>query len=109
MPKVYFKAIDSYSKTKEINEAAVKLLFTIEKRETVKLEKFIPLKVHLGEKGNNTFIAPKNFDGIIDYLKEKGINTAFIETNVLYKGQRNSIDNHLLRLLKNMALLKFLL
>lgn len=95
MTKVYFKAIDSYSKTNEINEAAANLLQIIEEREGVELNKFIPLKVHLGEKGNKTFIEPKNFDGIIDYLEGKEIRTAFIETNVLYKGQRNSSENHL--------------
>ncbi|MDP4144752.1 MAG: DUF362 domain-containing protein [Bacillota bacterium] len=95
MTKVYFKAIDSYSKTKEINAAAAALLQIIEEKELVALNKFIPLKVHLGEKGNTTFIHPKNFDGIIDYLKQKDIETAFIETNVLYKGQRNTMENHL--------------
>lgn len=95
MTKVYFKAIDAYSKTKEINEVAADLIRILEEKEGVKLEKFIPLKVHLGEKGNNTFIEPKNFDGVIDYLASKGIKTAFMETNVLYKGERNSSDKHL--------------
>lgn len=95
MAKVYFKAIDSYSKTQEINAAAASLLKVIEEKEKVELNKYIPLKVHLGEKGNTTFIEPKNFNGIIDYLQEKKIETAFIETNVLYKGQRNTINNHL--------------
>lgn len=95
MTKVYFKAIDSYSKTEEINAASADLLKIIEEKEKISLNKFIPLKVHLGEKGNKTFIQPKNFNGIIDYLKDKNIDTAFIETNVLYKGQRNTIENHL--------------
>jgi uncharacterized Fe-S center protein len=95
MAKVYFKSIDSYSKTEEINTAAALLLQTIEEKEEVELNKFIPLKVHLGEKGNKTFITPNNFNGIIDYLESKNINTAFIETNVLYRGQRNTLENHL--------------
>lgn len=95
MSKVYFKAIDSYSKTEEINAAAVELLRIIEEKENTKLNKYVPLKVHLGEKGNTTFIHPRNFDGIIDYLKQKDIDTVFIETNVLYKGQRNTVTNHL--------------
>lgn len=95
MAKVYFKAVDSYLKTEEINAAAAYLLQIIEEKEKVELNKFIPLKVHLGEKGNKTFIEPKNFNGIIDYLSGKSIETAFIETNVLYKGQRNTIKNHL--------------
>jgi len=95
MTKVYFKSIDSYTKTKEINDTAAHLLKIIEERENVPLNTFIPLKVHLGEKGNTTFIHPKNFDGIIDYLDSKNIDSAFIETNVLYKGQRNTRQNHL--------------
>jgi len=95
MATVYFKAIDSYSKTQEINTWSKYLLQLIEEKEGIALNKFIPLKVHLGEKGNTTFIEPKNFNGIIDYLTERKIDTAFIETNVLYKGQRNTSDNHM--------------
>ncbi|MDP4093465.1 MAG: DUF362 domain-containing protein [Bacillota bacterium] len=95
MSNVYFQSIDSYSKTAEINATAVKLLQLIEKEENVALNTFIPLKVHLGEKGNTTFIEPKNFNGIIDYLTEKNIRTAFVETNVLYKGQRNTNEKHM--------------
>lgn len=95
MSKVYFKPIDSYSKTDEINEAAASLLKIIRDTEELTLNHFIPLKVHLGEKGNKTFIEPKNFDGIIDYLNESNIDTAFVETNVLYRGQRNAKENHL--------------
>lgn len=95
MTKVYFKAIDSYSKTEEINATTASLLSIIEEKEKIELNKFIPLKVHLGEKGNKTFIHPKNFDGIIDYLISKNIETVFTETNVLYKGQRNKLENHL--------------
>ncbi len=95
MPNVYFKPVDSYSKTKEVNAAAAELLKMIVEKEEIKLHSFIPLKVHIGEKGNKTFIEPKNFDGIIDYLEEKKIRTAFIETNVLYRGQRNTMQNHL--------------
>jgi uncharacterized Fe-S center protein len=94
MSKVYFKAIDSYSKTEEISSAAEELLNVIVEKEGIDLHKYIPLKVHLGEKGNITFIEPKNFDGIINYLESKNIDTAFIETNVLYKGQRNTVENH---------------
>lgn len=95
MIKVYFKPIQSYGMTEQINAVATDLLKIIEENEQVELQKFIPLKVHLGEKGNTTFIAPRNFQGIIDYLHNKDIKTAFLETNVLYRGQRNSIDKHL--------------
>ncbi len=95
MSQVFFKAIDSYSKTQEINLAAVNLLKLIEERRKIEFNPFIPLKVHFGEKGNKTFIEPKNFEGMIDYLKSKGIETAFTETTVLYKGQRRKKEDHL--------------
>lgn len=95
MKKVYFKAIDSYSKTEEISIAAAEILNEIVKNENLKLEKFIPLKVHFGEKGNKTFIEPKNYIGIIDYLKERHIESAFIETNAIYKGERLTREKHI--------------
>ncbi|PRR83727.1 DUF362 domain-containing protein [Clostridium vincentii] len=94
MNKVYFKAIDSYSKTEEISNAARELLEKLVKEENVILENVIPLKVHFGEKGNKTFIKSNNFVGIIKYLKEKNIESAFIETNVLYRGERTTKEKH---------------
>ncbi|WP_275297761.1 DUF362 domain-containing protein [Clostridium sp. YIM B02551] len=93
--KVYFKGIDSYSKTEEISAAAGELLEKLVKEENIKLENFIPLKVHFGESGNKTFIESKNFGGIINYLKDRKIESAFIETNVLYKGERTTRERHI--------------
>lgn len=95
MTKVYYKAIDSYSKTKEINEATKALLDRLVNDENVVLEKYIPLKVHFGEKGNKTYIESKNFEGILEYFKEREIKSAFMETNVLYRGQRTTSENHI--------------
>jgi uncharacterized Fe-S center protein len=94
MAKVYFKHVDSYSKTEVIQSVSKELLDKIVRDENIKLENFIPLKVHFGEKGNNTYIASENYLGIIDYLKEKNVHSAFIETSVLYRGERNSKEKH---------------
>ena len=94
MKNVYFKSIDSYSNTKEINQASFELIKELVERENIALEKFIPLKVHFGEKGNKTFIEPKNYNGIIKYLKDREIESAFIETNVLYRGERTTKEKH---------------
>lgn len=95
MKKVYFKSINSYSKTEEISRAAQELLDKIVKDENMVLEKFIPLKVHFGEKGNKTYIESKNYSGIINYLKSKDIESAYIETNVLYRGERTTREKHI--------------
>ena len=93
--KVYYKPIDSYAKTDEIRSASRALLEKVVSEEDIKLEKRIPLKVHFGEKGNNTFIGPGNYDGVIDFLLEKKVDTCFIETNVLYVSPRTRRKSHI--------------
>ncbi|RQW03956.1 DUF362 domain-containing protein [candidate division KSB1 bacterium] len=95
MKNVYFKAIDSYSETEKIQRSAKSLLKKVIDEEHLQLEPYIPLKVHFGEKGNITFIASKNFEGIIEYLQEQHIGSAFIETNVLYSGSRMTRPQHI--------------
>jgi uncharacterized Fe-S center protein len=95
MSKVYFKPVSSYSNTEEINKVSVEILNKLIESENIPLENVIPLKITVGEKGNTTYINPVNFNGIIDYLEAKKIKCTFMETNVLYKGQRTTRDNHL--------------
>lgn len=95
MTIVYFKKLSDGSNIEDVNKITRELLDHILKVENIELGKDIPLKVHFGEEGNETYIKPENFDGIIDYLEEKGISTSFIETNVLYGGQRFMKDLHL--------------
>ncbi len=95
MSTVFFKPIDSYKKTAEISAGAKQLLNRIWEAERLKLASYIPLKVHFGEKGNRTFIAPKNYAGIIEQLKSHKVKSAYIETNALYRGQRQNRTDHL--------------
>lgn len=94
MAKVYFKPIDSYSKTAEISRGAAELLKTVAEGENVRIEKDAALKVHFGEKGNDAFIAPDRYDGVIDYLRSRGAECSFIETNAIYSGSRMTADRH---------------
>lgn len=95
MANVYFKPIASHSTTDEIQQTSVEILKRMVESESITLKNFVPLKVHFGEKGNSTFNKPENYDGIIDYLKNAGVDSAFIETNVLYRGQRTTRENHI--------------
>jgi len=101
--KVYFTPINSYQKTKEINQAGKKLLQLIQEKEAVlDFSKSIPIKVHFGEEVCDTFIEPKNFEDIISYLKSESKltgtkttpNIFYTETNVLYKGKRTTRKSH---------------
>ncbi|KYC47280.1 MAG: hydrogenase subunit EhaP [Candidatus Methanofastidiosum methylothiophilum] len=95
MANVYFKKINSYSETDVVSEGAKELLKKIVETEHLSLNKLIPLKVHFGEKGNSTFIRPENYQGIIKYLKGINIEPFFIETNVLYRGERTNKKDHI--------------
>ncbi|QGU94859.1 DUF362 domain-containing protein [Clostridium bovifaecis] len=95
MTKVFFKAINSYNDTENISKTAEKLLDKLVREEHIILEKYVPLKVHFGEKGNKTYIQSKNYEGIISYLKNHNIESSFIETNVLYRGERTTKTNHI--------------
>lgn len=95
MQKVYFSPIESYQETAKIRAAAKNLLQSVVEEEQVELQAHVPLKVHFGEKGNMTFIGPENFEGVIEYLHEKEAQSSFIETNVLYRGERTTRTKHL--------------
>jgi len=94
MSEVFFKEIKSDA-SQEFSNSAKFLFIKLITEKKIILEKNIPLKVHFGERGNETFIPPLFYQGIIDYLHEQKITTSFIETNVLYRGSRTTQSNHL--------------
>lgn len=91
---VYYRKIDSNIDTETIQEITKQLLDTIVEKENVILEKKIPLKVHFEEHRNVTFVRPENYLGIIDYLTERGIESSYMETCVLYGGKRYKKELH---------------
>lgn len=92
---VYYTKIDSKTSAKEIQNISKKLLNTLMEKENIKLEKTIPMKVHFGEQKNVTFVKPDYYLGIIEFLKEKNVETCYIETSVLYGGQRYKKELHI--------------
>lgn len=95
MSKVYYREIGESSSEKNISDAAKELLAMLVAEESLVLEKQIPLKVHFGEEGNVTYIKPGCYDGIIDFLEERGISSLFMDTSVLYTGARKRRDSHI--------------
>ncbi|MCE1248930.1 MAG: DUF362 domain-containing protein [Firmicutes bacterium] len=91
---VYFHSLKNAS-PEELGETAGSLLSKIISEEKPKLESEIPLKVHFGEKGNKTYIKPPAFDKMIDLLEQHDVKCSFIETNVMYKGERTTRESHL--------------
>ena len=95
MRNIYFLPLKPSCKIDEVSAGAEKLFNHVVQEENIDLGAYIPLKVHFGENKNETFIKSSNYLGIIDYLKQKNIDTAYIETNALYNGARQNRTDHL--------------
>lgn len=98
--KVYFSPLGENACEHCFSAGAEKLLKAILAEEKISLNDFVPLKVHFGEKGNRTWLKPESYNGIIDLLEEKNVRSAFMETSVLYGGERFTREKHT-RLAKN--------
>ncbi|MBN1175893.1 DUF362 domain-containing protein [Candidatus Woesearchaeota archaeon] len=92
MSNVYFIPTSSLYQT---TVAAERLLKTVIEKENILLEHEIPLKVHFGEKGNETYIHQEQLIKLIDFLKLQNIKSEYIETNVLYRGERMKREPHI--------------
>lgn len=94
MKNVYFKPYDG-NDPGQLSLLAKELFEHMVEAEQVVLEKDIPIKVHFGEKGNDTFVPALSYNGLIEALKERAISSSYIETNVLYRGSRTTKASHI--------------
>ncbi len=93
MNKVYFKKLENLEDS--INDIVHSMLQMVKEKENIQLKGTVPLKVHFGEKGNDTYIKSDYMNGVKKFLKEENVDTCYIETNVLYKGERTFKDSHI--------------
>lgn len=94
LSKVYLIR-NTESNYEKLGKDALELLKRIVSETWHRFEKEVAVKVHFGEKGNKTFIPAGCYDETINYLKENGVSTSYIETNVLYRGSRTTTDKHI--------------
>ena len=93
MSKVYFKRVEDKDYQK-LSDAAVMLMKELIANEGHQFKGTVPIKVHFGEKGNDTYVPSSCYEGVINHLKTNDIASAYIETNVLYRGARTTADSH---------------
>ncbi len=53
------------------------------------------VKIHFGERGNDTFISPVFVRCVVDRLKKAGAKPFITDTNTLYRGSRHNAVDHL--------------
>jgi uncharacterized Fe-S center protein len=94
MAKVFFHKTDAGTSKEEISQIAKMLLEHILTEANIKLNDKVPLKVHFGESGNTTYIPSSCYEGIIKSLSERNVSTSFMETSVMYGGQRHNRSLH---------------
>ncbi|MEI8348800.1 MAG: DUF362 domain-containing protein [Candidatus Omnitrophota bacterium] len=96
MPDVFFKKITN----DELLKNPHTLLGGIEKLkvlDTLQKGAFVALKLHLGEKGNKSYINPIALGPLVKLLKKTQVRPFLFETNTLYRGERmNAIDHIIL-------------
>ncbi len=56
----------------------------------------VPVKVHFGEAGNDTYVRPVYVRQVIDRIVEKGGKPFLTDTNTLYSGSRHNSVDHLI-------------
>jgi uncharacterized Fe-S center protein len=95
MANIYNIKIDNFANLNTVSRAAEVLFDHIVDQKEIELPKKMPLKVHFGEEGNHTFIKPECYIGVINSLQKRGVETCYIETNVLYKGERRDSQSHI--------------
>ncbi|MDN5351333.1 MAG: uncharacterized protein PWQ12_249 [Clostridiales bacterium] len=93
MSKVYFKRVEDKN-YEHLSEAAKMLVEHIVDETGHVFSKKVPIKVHFGEKGNHTYVPSDCYLGVIDLLQSNGVESAYIETNVLYRGARTTDESH---------------
>ena len=74
--------------SKELNEI-------LEKIDYSRLGKNVAIKLHFGEKGNQTYLNPEIAKQIYEKLISLGKKATLVETNALYKGGRTNRTDHI--------------
>ncbi len=93
--KVYFSDFRSRnSKENKINK--IKRLFKAAGFENIINKKDLTaIKLHFGEKGNDSYISPVFVRQIVDQVKKRGAKPFLTDTNTLYYGSRHNSVDHL--------------
>jgi uncharacterized Fe-S center protein len=91
---VYFANLRSRSGDDNKGSKLVKLFDKAKFNELFNEDELIGLKIHFGERGNDSYISPTLIRYIIDKIKDTGANPFLTDTNTLYYGKRhNSVDH----------------
>ena len=96
-PKVYFVEASIEDGESIISQKSVRLFKAGRFADRFKANDFTAVKVHIGEKGNNTYITAPCIKGLVDEILALKTKPFVTDTSTLYTGKRhNAIDHTIL-------------
>ena len=92
---VYFIPVSENSTTKERINATQLLLEKINLSSIFEKNDRIGIKLHIGERNNDTHVAPEIIHEVVSKVKQAGGSPFLTETSTLYRGARSNAIDHL--------------
>ncbi|MDP1551493.1 MAG: DUF362 domain-containing protein [Methanobacteriaceae archaeon] len=93
--KVYFADLRSRSNLENKGNKIVNLFDKAGFKELFTPEDLVAVKVHFGERGNDSYVSPVMIRYLVDKIKENGAKMFVTDTNTLYYGSRHNAVSHL--------------
>jgi uncharacterized Fe-S center protein len=93
--EVYYVGLPEHSSLHERSAAAQTLLARMPLEGVIARNDRTAVKIHVGEKNNNTHLDPAVIRVVVERLKALGATPFLTETSTLYKGQRSNAIDHL--------------
>ncbi len=94
--RVYFQPVADARDITALAAKFKKLIKSAGLCEEFRQGELVPIKMHMGEKGNTGHVHSKVVKVLIDKLKSKAVKPFIAETNVLYQGKRVNAVDHLM-------------
>ncbi len=95
--KVFFVELTQDSNPDHRIKATQKLIKASGIEKIINHRNKVAVKLHVGERDNNTHISPEIIKVIVSMIKKKGGFPFLTETSTLYKGQRSNAIDHLIQ------------
>lgn len=94
--KVYFISTEDGAEPSIIASATKRLFDASKASRIISKGDLLAIKVHIGEKGNVTHVAPEPVAEIVKMCKKAGAFPFLTETSTLYRGERENAVKHIL-------------
>jgi len=93
---VYFAPLPDRAGPEALGRAAARVFEACCAPGVIAKRDFVALKLHVGERGNDTFVPPGVFRVLGEKIRSRGGRPFLTETSTLYRGERQNAVQHIL-------------